>query len=90
MSAREVILEAMTNASHCESDCRACTERLDVYLAALSAAGYVIVPREPTDAMTLAGGEAQQTSIGSWGEPALVWRHMLAALQPIPAQETDK
>lgn len=34
--------------------------------------------REPTGEMSCAGGEAQQQSIGSWGEPKLVWRAMIA------------
>lgn len=33
--------------------------------------------REPTEAMSVAGGEAQQQSIGSWGEPKVVWRAMI-------------
>lgn len=46
---------------------------------ALPPEGYVLVPVEPTEAMEFAGGEAQSRSIGSFGEPALVYRAMLAA-----------
>lgn len=42
------------------------------------AAGLAIVPKEPTGDMAVAGGEAQSQSIGSWGEPKVVYRAMLA------------
>lgn len=48
-------------------------------LLALLSGDAVVVPKEPTDDMTVAGGEAQSRSIGSWGEPAVAYRAMLAA-----------
>lgn len=36
-------------------------------------------PFEPTDDMKWAGGQAQTRSIGSYGEPEVVYRAMLAA-----------
>ena len=48
-------------------------------IAGLEAAGFVIVPKEATDDMTIAGGEAQSTSIGSWGEPGVAYRAMIGA-----------
>lgn len=50
-------------------------------LHALETRGFVVVPEAPADAMIIAGGGAQQGSIGSWGEPRLVYRAMLAAAQ---------
>ncbi len=50
-------------------------------LHALETRGFVVVPEAPADAMIIAGGGAQQRSIGSWGEPRLVYRAMLAAAQ---------
>ena len=44
-----------------------------------------MVPVEPTGDMRIAGGEAQQGSCGSYGEPAVVYRAMLAA-SPTPPQ----
>ena len=48
-------------------------------LHALETRGFVVVPEGPADAMIIAGGSAQQRSIGSWGEPGLVYRAMLKA-----------
>lgn len=48
-------------------------------LARIEAAGVRMVPETPTDEMAIAGGEAAQRSIGSWGEPELCYRAMLAA-----------
>ncbi len=48
-------------------------------LHALESRGFVVVPGDPSDAMTIAGGGAQQRSIGSWGEPGLVYRAMITA-----------
>jgi hypothetical protein len=55
--------------------------RATAALTAIEAAGMRVVPVEPSQEMQLAGGEAQSRSIGSWGEPALVYRAMLAAAQ---------
>ena len=51
-------------------------------LAALDAAGLAVVPKEATDDMVIAGGEAQQQSIGSWGEPKVVLRAAIPAFNP--------
>lgn len=51
----------------------------DAILSAIEAAGYAVVPTIPTDKMVIAGGEAQSRSIGSWGEPKLVWQNMIDA-----------
>lgn len=40
----------------------------------------VVVPRVATEAMKWAGGDAQSKSIGSYGEPDVVWRAMIAAV----------
>lgn len=50
-------------------------------LHALETRGFVVVPGDPADAMIIAGGGAQQRSIGSWGEPGLVYRAMITAAQ---------
>lgn len=47
----------------------------------LTAAGFMVVPIVPTDKMVITGGEAQSKSIGSWGEPKLVWQAMLTAVE---------
>ena len=52
---------------------------VDAQLLALEAAGVRMVPETPTDEMAIAGGEAAQRSIGSWGEPELCYRAMLSA-----------
>lgn len=46
-------------------------------LSDLEKLGLAIVPVEPTGDMRMAGGEAQQRSIGSWGEPWVVYAAML-------------
>jgi len=51
----------------------------DTALRALLAKGCVIVPGEATDAMIIAAGEAQQQSIGSWGEPKVAIAAALSA-----------
>lgn len=51
-SAKEVISDAI----HLPS-ARKCDEYADAILAALDSAGYVVVPREPTDEMVVAGDE---------------------------------
>lgn len=49
--------------------------------------GWKLVPVEPTGAMKVAGGEALSQSIGSWGEPSVSYRAMLAAAPEPPVQE---
>jgi len=53
----------------------------DAILSALRSAGFAVVPVEPTEVMCIAGGEAQQRCIGSWGEPRIVYRAMIVAAQ---------
>jgi len=48
-------------------------------LEALAAAGYVIVPREPTEAMLEAGALTEDLDIGFAEQGANLWRAMIAA-----------
>ncbi len=60
MSARDVIVNAMCaawNIADAERD-------TDAIISALRAAGYMIVPREPTDARLRAASMRQQPSLG--------------------------
>jgi hypothetical protein len=45
--------------------------------------GMVVVPKVATGDMIWAGGQAQSNSIGSYGEPAIVWSAMLAAAKEV-------
>lgn len=53
----------------------------------LAQKGLAIVPVVPTGAMVVAGGEAQSQSIGSYGEPRVVYDAMLAAGALSPTAE---
>ena len=87
MKAREVI------ANWCDgSMMETAEEDADVIIAALDAAGYVIVPKEPTEAMLNAGCDATTSWVddeyqtGPETHQMLVaWRDMLAA-----SQESEK
>lgn len=57
MSARDVLADAMNMPRHWPDDVR--FKRPDAYLAALSAAGYAVVPREPSVSMLQAGYNAR-------------------------------
>lgn len=59
MSARDVIAAALSVPGPMNRDAEA-----DAILSALHAAGYMIVPREPTDAMLRAASMRQQPSLG--------------------------
>lgn len=60
-------------------DKETCRAKADSLRDNLTAAGLAVVPVEPTGDTQCAGGEAQQRSIGSWGEPGVVWRAMIRA-----------
>ena len=79
--AHDVMTETLNSGKEWAGADSAVSDLLD----ALTAAGYAVVPVEPTGEMKVAGGEAQSRSIGSWGEPGVVWRAMIAA-----AQDTDR
>ena len=88
MSARDVIACSLDHPSVFMGGPSERNQRkADAILAALSAAGWVVVPREATEAMTRAGAN----EINSWIAPAMhaadTYRAMIAAALPTPPQE---
>ncbi len=77
-TARDVIAKSF---SWHRLDRDASLREADAILSALRSAGFAVVPVEPTGEMCIAGGEAQQRCIGSWGEPRIVYRAMIVAAQ---------
>jgi len=56
-----------------------CLDRVPVFLAALDAAGKVVVSKEPTVEMLTAGTEEWLTVRAMEDRAAVIWRAMLAA-----------
>ena len=86
MSARMTLAQAIASGSMFRSTAQECADDADEIIAALSAAGYEIVPREPTEAMlnaplgkSHAHGVLRETRVDL--RPS-IWRAMLAAANP--------
>lgn len=60
--------------------CEPCVRATDAILAALSKAGYAVVPIVPTQKMTLAASEFDQNSISDMRK---VWLAMLSATKDV-------
>lgn len=82
MSARDVIANNLT--FYGDMTPADLERQTDYILSALDAAGYAVVPKEPTEAMRVAAKHPDNSSV-TWGQRAdAIWRRMLTAAKETP------